>query len=286
MHFMYGIAMTKPPQFSRKCIFCLVNNANSREHFYSEWMHGLLPEFPERSYSGKIIDEHPKTGELIHYQKRVKPGHLHTKKIKAVCRSCNNEWMSAVESAAKPFLEPMIKGEYITLDASALAIVTRWATLKAIISEHDRPENAVTPQTDRTAFMEHGTIPSFFSIYILSHNCPARSGYMRRSQTISLTKDGPVPPLEGRQKNTQQISVILGSVFLYINAARVDNFRIEDWLPMPAVEAFRIWPTNRIPLSWPSLPVLTCKQIGDLAHSMDLISSLPQVRWGGELNRY
>jgi len=38
-----------------------VNNANSREHFYSEWMHELLPLGPEGKYSGETIDEHPKT---------------------------------------------------------------------------------------------------------------------------------------------------------------------------------------------------------------------------------
>ena len=52
-------------QFARKCILCEVNNANSREHFYSEWMHDLLPVGPQGTYTGEIIDEHPKTRAVM-----------------------------------------------------------------------------------------------------------------------------------------------------------------------------------------------------------------------------
>jgi len=244
------------------------------------WMHGLLPEFPAQTYSGDYIDRHPKTGAILGQQgKRTKPGHLHTKKIKAVCTGCNNGWMSVIETKAKPSLERLIKGERIVLDQASLLDVARWATLKAIVSEHDKPETHVTPQADRTEFMQDGTIPSYFNLYILSHKCSSRSGYVRTTHTVSLAKDGPVPPLDGRTKNTQQISVILGSIMLHVNAARVDNFRIEDRLSMPAVEALRIWPLNRAPLTWPSPPVLTCEQMGEIAYSMERIAVLPEVRW-------
>lgn len=217
--------MKKPPQFARKCIFCGAN-ANSREHLYSSWMHRLLPEFAEQAYSGEFIEAHPKTGAVSRRSKKTKPGHLHTKKVKAVCKNCNNGWMSVMEQDAKPSLEPLINGEIVSLDASMLALLARWAALKAIVSEHDQPRTHVTPQADRTLFMEAGTIPSYFNIYMVSHKCESRSGYVRTSHTVALTKDGPVPPLDGREKNTQQISFILGSVMLHINAARVDGFSV------------------------------------------------------------
>lgn len=103
------------------------------------------------------------------------------------------------------------------------------------------------------------------------------------SQVVSLTKDGPFPPLEGRQKNTQQISVIFGSAMLHINAAPVDGFQIEDRLNMPKVVARRIWPPNVAPLTWPDDPVLTCDQMRDLAYAMDKIMALPEAKWGDDL---
>lgn len=276
--------LPKRAQFTRKCVFCEVNNANSREHFYSEWMHELLPLGPEGKYSGETIDEHPKTRIVSKHDKRTKPGELYTKKLKVVCQACNNEWMSRIDEAAKPLLTPIIKGEAVTLDRPSLEAVARWATLKAIVSEHDNRDTFVTPIEDRKAFMATGTIPPYFSIYLLSHESPSRIGYVRTSHAVSLTPDGPQPPLNGRSKNTQQISVILGSAMLHINAAHVDGFRIEDRLNMPKVVERRIWPPNVVPLSWPAAPILNNDQMRNLAYSMERITALPQVKWGGDIS--
>jgi hypothetical protein len=273
----------KKAQFARKCIFCAINNANSREHFYSEWMHDLLPNGPEGTYSGEFIDRHPKTKAVNRHDRRTKPGELYTKKMKVVCQSCNNEWMSGLETAVRPLLTPIIQGELLTLDAKDLEIIARWATLKAIVIEHGTSRTEVTPQEDRTAFKNDGTIPAYFRIYLLSHDCPSRIGYVRTSYAVALTADGPIPPLEGRQKNTQQISVILGNAMLLINAARVDGFQIEDRLFMPDVVSRRIWPPNVTPLTWPSPPILTSDQMRALAYSMERVSEQPQVKWGGDL---
>jgi len=278
--------LPRPPkktQFARKCVFCEVNNANSREHFYSGWMHDLLPLGPEGTYSGEFIEEHPKTREVGKRYKRVKPGELFTKKMKVVCGQCNNGWMSQLDEAAKPLLTPIIKGEAVTLDAAGLEIIARWATLKAIVSEHDAGSTFVTPIEDRKAFMGGGPIPAYFNIYLLSHKCASRIGYVRTSQVVALSPHGPQPPLDGRSKNTQQISVIFGSAMLHINAARVDGFRIEDRLHMPKVVERRIWPPNITPLSWPATPVLTCDQMRELAYAMERIMALPEAKWGGDL---
>jgi len=246
-------------------------------------MHEFLPLGPEGKYSGEFTDEHAKTKEISHHEKRTKPGELYTKKIKAVCPSCNNGWMSGIEEGVIPSLTPLIKGEAATLNADQLAIVARWGALKAIILEHDRRETEVTPQSERTAFMANGTIPPHFNIYLLSHASKSRIGHVRTTHLISRSKDGPSPPIEGRQKNVQQISVILGSVMLYVNAARIDDFSIEQYIDMPAVIALRIWPPNVVPLSWPTKPFLNNQQMYQLAYSMDRIAAQPQVRWGGEL---
>lgn len=191
--------------------------------------------------------------------------------------------MSGIEDAAKPFLTLIIKGEAVTLDAAQLELVAKWATLKAIVCEHDNRGTEVTPQADRTAFMTDGIIPAYFNIYLLSHNCASRVGYVRTSQTASMTNGAPLPPLEGRTKNTEQISVILGSAMLHINAARVDGFMIENNLNMPAVVGRRIWPPNVTPLTWPADPVISCDQMRDLAYAMEKIMALPRANWGGDL---
>lgn len=142
-------------------------------------MHELLPLGPEGKYSGELIDENPKTRAVNRHDKHTKPGELFTKKMKVVCAPCNNEWMSGMEDAVKPLLTPIIKGEAVTLEAGDLELIARWATLKAIASEHDRRNTEVTPQAERTAFMANCAIPPHFNIYLLSHKCPSRIGYVR-----------------------------------------------------------------------------------------------------------
>lgn len=275
----------KRPQFARKCIFCEVNNANSREHFYSEWMHDLLPVGPQGTYSGDFIDQHPKTQEITDFRRRVKPGELYTKKLKVVCAKCNNEWMSQIEDQAKPFLTPLIKGEQATLNAGQLEILARWATLKTIVCEHDVKGMEVTPAEDRAALMNEGIIPPYFSVYLFSHESPSLIGYVRTSHAVSLTKGEPVPPLEGRVKNVQQISVTLGKVMLQVNAARVDGFSIEGNFNMPAVISRRIWPLNDVPLTWPSEPILTGRQMRSLAFAMEKIAASPNVHFSDHLDK-
>jgi hypothetical protein len=246
-------------------------------------MHELLPRGPEGSYTGELIEENPKTRIVSKRHKRTKPGELYTKKMKVVCQICNNEWMSRLDEAAKPVLSPIIRGEKVTLYANDLEIISRWAALKAIISEHDGGSAHVTPIDDRKKFMENGTIPPYFNIYLISHSSQSRIGYVRTSHCVSLTPDGPKPPLNGRSKNTQQISVILGSVMLHINAADLDDFKIEDRLHMPKVTDRRIWPPNLSSMSWPADPVLTNDQMRALAYSMERLTALPQVKWGGDV---
>lgn len=136
----------------------------------------------------------------------MKLGELHSKKMKVICRACDNEWMSGIEHAAKPLLMPIIKGEAVTLDAAQREVVAKWATLKVLVCEHDNRGTEVTRQANRTAFMTSGIIPEYFNIYLLRHKCASRVGYVRSSQTVSTTSGTPVPLLEGRTKNTEQIS--------------------------------------------------------------------------------
>lgn len=247
-------------------------------------MHDLLPKGANGTYEGEFTEEDPKSGELLNQSVRTKPGELYTRKLKVVCDRCNNEWMSRIEEAIIPTLTSIIQGKRVTLDAAELKSLSHWATLKSIVLEHGNgSKDHVTPLKDRMAFAFEGTIPSYFSIYFLSHASASEIGYVRTSHAISLTSGPPTPPLEDRVKNVQQISVMLGRAMLHVNAAYVDGFRIEDRLDMPKVIERRIWPPNQIPLSWPAEPFLTTNQMRDLAYAMERVTALPQVKRGGDL---
>lgn len=55
---------------------------------------------------------------------------------KAVCKKCNNGWMSGVENATKPILAPMVRGQTVSLSADDRAVLSSWAVKTAMVFEH------------------------------------------------------------------------------------------------------------------------------------------------------
>ena len=122
-------------QRQRRCIFCGEGNL-SKEHFWPEWAASLLPSYlinqhEERSFtiSNKTIMNPPKI--------RTKSGNAWTKKIRVVCETCNNGWMSQLEASAKPLLTPLIAGRPCIISESTAQIIAKWITLKVLVAENN-----------------------------------------------------------------------------------------------------------------------------------------------------
>ena len=55
---------------------------------------------------------------------------------KIVCAECNGGWMNELETAAAPFLKPMLRGNHIVPNIDAHAAVRAWVLLRGMILEH------------------------------------------------------------------------------------------------------------------------------------------------------
>lgn len=60
-------------------------------------------------------------------------------KTRCVCASCNNGWMSQIESASKTILTEMIEGRPVELGDDDAALIARWLALKGVIEHHSHP---------------------------------------------------------------------------------------------------------------------------------------------------
>jgi hypothetical protein len=267
--------MSRP---QKQCIFC-DNPANSKEHFWPAWMHELLPQLPDPRHSRMLREYHPKTG---HFESGVKdrPGGLETIKMRVVCDACNNGWMNVSEDAVRPFLTPLIKGNPITLNAIEMTIVARWIALKCIVAEHATPNYELTPRADRVALRERGTLPEYFRVYLINHDNPHGIGFMRSSFGLSLTGPPSNPPAWGTPKNIQTTSFFLGRIFVHLNAARIDDYSIEGRYLMPEIwEECRIWPFQRIQMTWPRRPLLDSKGVVTVASALAMIINASGIEW-------
>src|SRR5690348_221994 len=103
----------------RICLFCGAIGPLNEEHIYGDWLRNL-------GFAGEGVREIvPGDGS----QPIIQRGGPFTKKLKIVCYPCNNQWMSSMETAAKPLLTAMFNaaGSSVELDEAAQLALARWA---------------------------------------------------------------------------------------------------------------------------------------------------------------
>ena len=174
----------------------------------------------------------------------------------------------------------MITGEPLVMDFEQMAVVARWVTLKAIVAEHSGKRVVLTPRADRIAFKERGKIPAYFNIYIANHNMVDAAGYARHTRDLRLNGLTYDPPLFDATCNVQTISLMLGRVFVHLNAARVANFSIESRYAIPTFYGnSRIWPVQHDEMVWPRRPLLDRSGMAMISGSLATLQSAANVIW-------
>lgn len=108
-----------------ECVLCgtkIGRNTRSREHVFAKWIRDL---FPDEGPSKQTRRTQVRGGPLEVEEWEDTSLNL---RVKDVCKPCNNEWCQEIDNEAQPILEPLIRGEQTTLDASAQLTATVWAT--------------------------------------------------------------------------------------------------------------------------------------------------------------
>jgi hypothetical protein len=244
-----------------KCVFCeggaVPGNPMTREHLWSAWMtdKGLLPgssayvEF-KHYFRGKL-------GSLIGKFDRERQGGANTKTVKAVCKKCNSEWMSALETSVQPYLIPLMQGEAIVLDDVARLVLTQWMFMKILVAEHNsyrgHPADPIYSQAARTAFMNDRTIPEGLDIWI-GRQFPQkwRTAIHRHAVTMGVSTSPIIPefPPSGRAKNMQAVTWGISRLSVYFvginDPAVIATIAFGDLAPL-----VRLWPLDGADISWP-----------------------------------
>lgn len=239
----------------KNCIFC-DDFVDSKEHVWSKWMHYLLRTTKNGKYNRRTTTRTP-DGLTSTSGPLEKSGEVFNIQVRAVCKKCNNGWMSQLESQVRPFLESMIVGKVTIISPEQQLSLARWCAQKFIVMEHASNNAALTPKFDRIALKNQSKIPQYFRIYAGNHISKCKSATIRHSHTLSLSLDDPMPSLDGMDRNIQTISIIMGRLFFHLNAARINNFSIEENFVIPRIwNECRIWPNPNSKIIWPHRPFL------------------------------
>ena len=154
----------------KECAFCNHVGSLSAEHTVSQWIADFFPGKTTSWFSSKSASREF-TRKSVDW------------KAREVCVSCNNNWMSDIESEEKPILTPLITGESGTpigpLEARSIA---HFVFVKAVVLDHAHKAEGTRPffnRHDRFAFREHRTIPSDVHIWICGYKDHRTGGSVR-----------------------------------------------------------------------------------------------------------
>lgn len=255
---------------SRKCIFCGAGKV-TKEHFWPEWAHEFLPQYPDSYRTKGLISSIHKGMIPVGRKNDRRQGHTWNLTFRAVCSACNNGWMNQLESAARSTLTSLATGSCDKLSISAAANVSRWITMKIMVSEQDKDDLSVISHKEREAFKQRRVPPENFRIWIADCQDQGwQAGYVRHALALSHK------PSSGLHKNTHSVAFGFGRLYVYVLHSHlevvVENINFDPEVVLPLYPA----PSK---VSWPPRRVITGIEGHMIASALNKFISTPNVKW-------
>jgi hypothetical protein len=231
-----------------ECAFCPETANLTAEHIISQWVEDLFP--------GKSTVKYQDGGGRIREWTSVKIDW----KARVVCKSCNNGWMSNLESQhAKPVLTPLIIGEVsVPVTQKAARSLALYAFKTAVVMDHaHRRGNPWFSTRIRYAFREHQTISTAVEMWMCGTYGRRRaidlhSGYFSGSLT-------PTYPVQ-----SYVCTVAIGHLVFQVHSGK--HLGTKQIFPLPTHDAVAVpfWPGLPSGLVWPFVANLHGKRDFDL----------------------
>lgn len=254
-----------------RCIFCGAKPPLTGEHIFGDWLRNL-------GHTGEGIREIiPGDGS----EPIIQRGGMFTKKLKIVCGSCNNGWMSLLEDAAKPLLTQMFNLPYlpyqqpqIVLNTTDQLALARWAFKTVVVARYvDR--NSTFPAAHREEFCTTNDPPQHVQIWIGAASVPDTPIH---GEHLAETRFQPIELGVHRQGGSSVVRTAYQSELRLFNVvfvvmgyiADTDIARID-----PSDDLSRmltpLWPPNQEDIAWP--PSKNLDAIG----GMSALAQLPVI---------
>lgn len=230
---------------TRTCIFC-GTTPTSAEHLFPAWIGRL---FKKRGIDGIHRYGSSEKG-IIREWKDVDPLQY---KVKAVCRNCNNGWMSDIENQALPILSQMITGKANSLNPLVLnkqtkKIISIWLVLRAIIYWQFEKELPDIPSSWVQFIKKNESCPVGWSVWIGANNGVVAPYYLEITSELEILEKDVVVVHPGLLM-TGNIGNFVFKVLALINSDRSVSYTKPDCI-------IRTFPSNNESVSWPPKAIM------------------------------
>ncbi len=229
--------MKKPKQeIQRKqCLFC-ENYVNSKEDIFPLW---LLEIVGNRQDMHKAVSDLP-----IKIQKGSS-----VLRIRTVCETCNNGWMSKLEQDTIPVLRPLLVDLSVRLSPEQQSLLASWAMKTGVVLDSIYKHTRFYQKEECKNLRENRTIPTGTVIWIGRY---FGSGLHAGLSDFSLDS-----PPHRKIANGCVITFVLGHVVFQILSARPRpehkerrvnvEYRPGSWDKLLT----KIWPNADSQIAWP-----------------------------------
>lgn len=195
-HFDLSYGSPSPTKIG-DCIYCGTRCRYSREHIYGKWIRDM---FGARHTS--VVHMFTRPEEFVDVwppgtmQSNVEThqGSLYDQVVLNVCETCNNEWMSRLQTAARPLVTELATATWRTFSPDDQAVLTRWIVMVAInLQCHARQLFATGHQRNQ---LMHGARPNGWQVFagtMLDDRFGGRHFNRSMLTAIGLGEDESVP---------------------------------------------------------------------------------------------
>jgi hypothetical protein len=221
---------------AKQCLFC-ANEANSKEHLWSDWILQRLGTQPTRIKMGKA----PAT-TMDHS----------VVEVRCVCIPCNGKWMSALESENIPIIGRLMENTATPLDTAQQTSLALWAVMKAMVLDAVNAKNRghFFTRDECEELRLQRRIPDKTVVQIGAY---VRKGYSADGTIVWL--DFPSAPKAAKASVS---TFVIGHLVIQVVTVHHEPQHENDPVGGVAIGdgewdklLLRIWPAGTQPVTWP-----------------------------------
>ena len=213
-------------QTQRVCVFC-GGTPLTKEHLLPDWLKKVIYKDPNvnNHKSNKIFVEIDSDKAFITPNQIKRSGHTLSRKLLIVCMTCNNGWMSLLQSQTKPLLSKMILGEDFDLTEQDLIQLTKWLVMTSMVGEFDDLKTKVINPQQLKDFKLNQKIPNGWKVWIGKYEGSA-TGYNHTSIKFIIED---ATSLTRKEHFIQNSNFTLGKLFIYVISSDSDLYLKNYW---------------------------------------------------------
>jgi hypothetical protein len=197
-----------------RCIFC-GGFGLSKEHVFGEWIQALIPtNFSKARHYPTFYVRVPGFGEVARFSQRGKfdqPGDPLTRRLRIVCKKCNNEWMSQLQENSIRILRPLIMGDWQPIVEADQEILAAWIAMTTMVIDFADLRTQAVSLADRTILYRSHAAPSSWHIWI-GRSVGGQHGAFWHTGFGIYTKEQPLPLISLPKCNIQITTFTIGQL--------------------------------------------------------------------------